>query len=66
MKSKVLNGKVGPHTFFTIAYHTGEKYYFVSPKLPGMQTVRVASEEEGRQMAERLYMNFIAILWNFN
>jgi len=57
-----LNGKVGPYTFFTVAYHTAEKGYFVFPKLPGLKSLKVSSTEEGCLVATKMYKDFFCFL----
>ena len=56
------NGKVGPYTLFTVAFHTGERAFSVFPKLPGLKSVRVGSPEEGRRVAAGLWRRYFALL----
>ena len=61
-KTGNLNGKVGPYTLFTVAFHTGERAFFVFPKLPGLKSVRVGSPEEGRRVAAGLWRRYFKLL----
>ena len=66
-KAGTLNGKVGHVTLFTVAYYP-ERGYFVAPKLPGLKTIQVNSEEGGKKEAEALYQRYFNFLngteWN--
>ena len=62
MQSRVLNGKVGRLTLFTVAYHTGENRFFVSPKLPGLKPSPVGSETQGMRVAEETYHRYLNYL----
>jgi hypothetical protein len=55
MKSGTLNAKVGCYHLFSVAYHTGDKAWYVFPKIKGQPSVSVQSQEQGIQVAERLY-----------
>jgi hypothetical protein len=54
MQSGVWNGKVGSVTLMVVALHP-ERGWFVSPKLPGLKTVNVGSEQEGQIVADKLW-----------
>jgi len=64
MKSGVLNGRIEgfPAILITVAYHTGEKRYFVSPKFPGNKTIPVRTQVEGMRIAEKVYLEFVKAL----
>ena len=66
MQSGTLNGKVGGLTMLTVAYHTGEKRYIVSPKIPPGRAIPVTSEEEGKRVAEYMYHKFANFLMGNN
>jgi len=55
------NGKVGPYTLMTVCWQDG-RGWFVSPKLPGLKPVDVASVADGQVKAERLYLEFMAAI----
>ena len=61
-KTGNLNGKVGPYTLFTVAFHTRERAFFVFSKLPGLKSVRVGSPEEGRRVAAGLWRRYFELL----
>jgi len=54
MQSGVWNGKAGATTLMTVAWHPG-RGWFVAPKLPGLKTVNVGSDQEGRRVADKLW-----------
>ena len=57
-----INGKVGHVTLFVIGYYP-ERGYFISSKLPGLNTtIPVISEESGKRKAEELYKRYIDFL----
>ena len=61
-KAGTLNGKVGFITIFTIAYYP-ERGYFLVPKLPGLnKTIKISSDEEGKNHAEVIYKRYINYL----
>ncbi len=62
MQCGTLNARAGPYHLFSVAYHTGDKVWFVAPKLKGQKTIRVRSAAEGRAVAEGLYRDFVAAL----
>jgi len=62
MQSGVWNGKVGQFTFFAVAWHTGEHAYYVFPKLPGIKSVKVQSEADGKFIADQLYKHWLEML----
>lgn len=62
MQNGTLNAKVGPYHLFSVAWHTGERKWFVAPKIRGQKTVEVKSQEEGKEMAEQLYQNLLSTL----
>ena len=53
-KTGTWNGKVGAITLITVDYYAG-RGWFVAPKLPGLQTITVGSEQEGKSLAEKLW-----------
>jgi hypothetical protein len=55
------NGKVGPYTLMTVCWQDG-RGWFVSPKLPGLKTVDVASLIQGQYKAERMYQKFMTTI----
>ncbi len=62
-KKQNHNGKIGPVTMFTVAYHTGEQCYKLVPKLPGLnRAIKVDSIEEGKKLAETLYKKYLDFL----
>ena len=62
MQSGTLNGKIGNLTLVTVAYHTGDRRFFVSSKMPGGRTFPVNSETEGIHVAENVYSKFVALI----
>jgi hypothetical protein len=61
-KAGALNGKVGHVTIFVIAYYP-ERGYFISCKLPGLNTtVPVNSEEDGKRKADVIYKRYFDFL----
>jgi hypothetical protein len=62
MQSGTWNGKVGPYTFFTVAWHTDDHRFFVGSKLPGQKTYPVGSVAEGRKVAQKLWQEFFYFL----
>jgi hypothetical protein len=54
MQTGTWNGKVGQTTLMTVAWYA-KRGWFVAPKLPGLKTVNVGSEQEGMRLAENLW-----------
>lgn len=57
------NGKIGPVTMFTVAYHTGEQCHLLVSKLPGLnRAIKVGSLKEGKELAETRYKKYVDFL----
>jgi hypothetical protein len=57
MQSGTWNGKVGQTTIMVVAWHLG-RGWFVAPKLPGLKTVNVESEQTGKRVAANLWSSW--------
>lgn len=53
------NAKIGPVTFFVLAWHKDEQVWYVHPKLPGIKSVTSTCEGTCRLLAEELYARFL-------
>lgn len=55
------NGKAGPYTLMVVAFHE-DGGWWLHPKLPGLPSITVANDLEGRDLAGHMVAGWLAAI----